>query len=527
MPRTMLGAKVHKMLGALRHERRALGALRAEHGLRRAVAERGQETLGLAGLPGTIAALEARLDEQTARLAAADAGAYGHLEAHQQWLEHLAERVAFHDAEALRHEAGRTEREWVAARTARTNDIAATTAWVEALPPSPTLVSVVMPCHGRTHLLREAIDSVFAQSHQNFELIVVDDCGGPETAELMASIQDPRVKSVRRDRDPGAAKARNAGLDVATGEYVAYLDDDNLIGRSWLRAVIWALESHPEADLVYGALVTDMDWRSDGLPWLMLEPWNRRLLPFHNPIDQNTMAHRTGLPEARFAEDNRSAGDWELTIRLTRDKDPVRVPVVAAAYRTKVDGRASDEGRTRLDWARLQQKFLRSHPLRVLGLRATDDLDHCWPLPVVQELERTGAETAWCRLDGVARTGDEDEFSDLDRAIDEFRPDVVIVPEGSVAARRLEQLQVPFVILAGPGDRPEEIPLPVGSFYVGSWSAAAPFGTPGQGEALRAELLRQLDRVRSRRSGFPDPGLVPRDAEPATTAAKPQQRSAG
>jgi hypothetical protein len=235
-----------------------------------------------------------------------------------------------------------------------------TAALVAALPPSDTFVSVVMPTRDRAELLPRAIASVRAQSHANFELIVVDDASVDETPAVIAAIDDPRVRSLRMAEATGGSGARNAGLRAARGELVAYLDDDNLMAPLWLRAVAWAFEREPCAALLYGALVLD-----DGeLPQVHQPRWNREHMDHGNLIDQNALAHRAGLAGAWFDEGRRYGADWELAHRLTRDCEPLRLPALAARYALD-GGRVSSEPAARRAFYELSRELRARRELRV------------------------------------------------------------------------------------------------------------------------------------------------------------------
>ena len=199
---------------------------------------------------------------------------------------------------------------------------------VAAQPAPDTLISVVMPTHNRASVLPRAIDSVLAQSHERLELIVVDDASSDETPDVIGGFADPRVRSLRMSAASGGSGARNAGLDAARGDVIAYLDDDNEMDPSWLRTVAWAFEHHPRAEVAYGALILD-----DGrLPRLYHPRWDPDDIDHGNPVDQNALAHRAGLPGAYYDERLRYGSDWDIAHRLTRERDPLRLPAVAARY---------------------------------------------------------------------------------------------------------------------------------------------------------------------------------------------------
>lgn len=89
------------------------------------------------------------------------------------------------------------------------------------------LVSVVIPTIDRPKLVLRAIDSVLRQTHRQIEVIVVVDGPDPETVSAVREINDPRLRLVVSPRRSTAAGARNAGADHATGEWIAFLDDDD------------------------------------------------------------------------------------------------------------------------------------------------------------------------------------------------------------------------------------------------------------------------------------------------------------
>ena len=89
------------------------------------------------------------------------------------------------------------------------------------------LVSVIIPTRDRPTLLLRAINSVLSQTHQEFEVIVVVDEPDKDTDSAVQSLHDPRVRLILNSYSLNAAGARNAGADHATGDWIAFLDDDD------------------------------------------------------------------------------------------------------------------------------------------------------------------------------------------------------------------------------------------------------------------------------------------------------------
>jgi Glycosyl transferase family 2 len=205
------------------------------------------------------------------------------------------------------------------------------------------LVSVVLPTYNRPERLRLAVESVLAQRYPRWELIVVDDGGQGDSRAIVEEAGDSRVRWMRVDHG-GACAARNAALASASGQIIAYLDDDNRMDPDWLYAVAWAFEQRPDADLLYGAFVVDDPLRIAGessgqLPRMFLHEWNRERLRQHNLADMGAIAHRSGLAEARFDEQLTQAGDWDLLLRLTAESDPLVLPAIACYYTTDAPDR--------------------------------------------------------------------------------------------------------------------------------------------------------------------------------------------
>lgn len=115
------------------------------------------------------------------------------------------------------------------------------------------IVSIIMPAFNAAQFIEEAIDSVLAQTCKDWELIVVDDGSTDETAAILARQHDPRI-SVIRQANAGASAARNAALDVASGEFVTFMDADDRLPAEALMHRVGYLQANPEVDIVNGGI---------------------------------------------------------------------------------------------------------------------------------------------------------------------------------------------------------------------------------------------------------------------------------
>jgi glycosyltransferase involved in cell wall biosynthesis len=111
-------------------------------------------------------------------------------------------------------------------------------------------VSVIIPAYNAMNFLPETMESLMAQTYSDFEAIVVNDGSTDHTAEWVSQLPDPRIKLVSQ-ANQGLAGARNTGIQTAQGDYLAFLDADDLWHPTKLEKQVKCLEQNPETGLVY------------------------------------------------------------------------------------------------------------------------------------------------------------------------------------------------------------------------------------------------------------------------------------
>jgi glycosyltransferase involved in cell wall biosynthesis len=123
------------------------------------------------------------------------------------------------------------------------------TAQFANIEPVPGLVSVIVPCYNCARFVREGVDSVLSQTGGQVEVIVVDDGSTDESAQILATYGD-RIR-VLTQKNAGVAAARNAGLRAARGEFIAFLDADDVWLPGKVAAQVGYLRRHADIGLVY------------------------------------------------------------------------------------------------------------------------------------------------------------------------------------------------------------------------------------------------------------------------------------
>lgn len=90
------------------------------------------------------------------------------------------------------------------------------------------MVSIIMPNYNSAKFIKDTINSVVAQTYQNWELIIVDDCSSDNSLEIICQYEDPRIHIIRNAVNSGAAVSRNNAIEAANGRWIAFLDSDDL-----------------------------------------------------------------------------------------------------------------------------------------------------------------------------------------------------------------------------------------------------------------------------------------------------------
>jgi hypothetical protein len=197
------------------------------------------------------------------------------------------------------------------------------------------VVSVIMPTFNRASLLADAIDSVLSQTYRNWELIIVDDGSTDDTRDVVAAYSDARIRCVRQE-NRGQAAARNVGLSLASGRYLAFLDSDNRWKPGKLAAQIDHLRANPTVGLVYAEneLIDEAGNVVGHAPALRRSGRVLEELIMGNFVTFNTVVVRAECIDGMtFDESMRGGEDYDLLLRLAAVASFAYQPDVLCQYR--------------------------------------------------------------------------------------------------------------------------------------------------------------------------------------------------
>jgi len=210
---------------------------------------------------------------------------------------------------------------------------------------TPPLVSVILPVYNGKAYIRGAIQSILCQTFKDFELIVIDDGSTDDSAAIIDSFSDLRIRSFRQ-ANQGLASTLNRGIALARGEYIARQDQDDLSGPKRLTLQIAFMESHPQCVLLGS--------------WAQIMEGDRLVKRFHrHPVDDVTLRYqllfnnpfvhssilmrRSTLLQAGGYTTNperQPPEDYELWSRLSRFGSIANIGALLLTYR-EVDGSMS------------------------------------------------------------------------------------------------------------------------------------------------------------------------------------------
>lgn len=197
-------------------------------------------------------------------------------------------------------------------------------------------VSVVMPVYNGEKYLRTAIDSILKQSFTDFELIIINDGSSDTSSKIIESYSDPRIVYISNPENTGLAKVRNKGLDVVRGEYIAWLDCDDISLPTRLEKQVNLLDANPHIGIC-GTWVKTIGGASEDIWRYPIDSgFLRARMLFDDPLATSSVMLRATCitqQKLRFSLDHPPAEDYEMWERISRSWDIANIPEVLTFYR--------------------------------------------------------------------------------------------------------------------------------------------------------------------------------------------------
>ncbi len=205
-------------------------------------------------------------------------------------------------------------------------------------------VSVIMPTYNRPRIIREAIQSVITQEFKDFELIIVNDGGDESVESTIKQFADSRIRYLRISHS-GLAGALNAGLRLAKGEYISYLDDDDIYYPNHLSTLL-GVASDRNKDFVYSKSRVVRGYRDDSEIFVPVrnastntKTYSKSTLSSNLGISVNNVLHKRELAWSvgLFNSDIPWSMDWDFWMRISDLEEPYFVDKWTSEYRKTLD----------------------------------------------------------------------------------------------------------------------------------------------------------------------------------------------
>ena len=183
-------------------------------------------------------------------------------------------------------------------------------------------VSVIMPAYNAEAYIKEAIDSILGQSFSDLELIVINDCSVDSTETVILGYSDCRILYLKNEKNMGVAATLNRGLEVASGEYIARMDSDDIALPERLTQQVQFLDEHPDYAICGSSLIVFGKNQHDRpFPYPVTDKEIRANMIFNSPFAHPSIMMRAEMLKqcGRYYDQNyEKAEDFELWYRLLR-----------------------------------------------------------------------------------------------------------------------------------------------------------------------------------------------------------------
>lgn len=214
---------------------------------------------------------------------------------------------------------------------------------------SGPLVTVITPTFNRADFLEIAVQSVLQQTCPDFEFIIVDDGSTDDTHQRLGKyLSDPRIQYYWQENQ-GQSVARNLALSKSSGNFICFLDSDNVWLTDKLEKSLAAFDHYKDVDIVYGDCIT-IDEHGNEISRKNMKRYSGRILPYmlrDNCVSMNTaMAKRRCFIEhGGLSGRRRVADDYDLWLRFSAYYKFLYLPEYLAYYRVMTKQISSDKDR--------------------------------------------------------------------------------------------------------------------------------------------------------------------------------------
>jgi len=200
------------------------------------------------------------------------------------------------------------------------------------------VVTVIVPTHNRRRLLEETVDSVLNQSFADWELYIIDDCSTDDTWAWLSANTEEKIHPLRMKTNVERSKARNIALAKAKGDFVLFLDDDDLLTVNALQVLVQSFESFTEAIACIGCFETFDENGKEETHQSVSKTYCTNIYKDYLFGTVAAAGHCLFKTDAfrrigGWNEESSFAEDHEMWLKITEDQDVILIPDITLKYR--------------------------------------------------------------------------------------------------------------------------------------------------------------------------------------------------
>lgn len=202
------------------------------------------------------------------------------------------------------------------------------------------MVSIITPAYNCAKFIEDTVACVIKQTYPNWEMLIVDDCSTDNTREVIEEIMrgEPRVKYLALEKNSGAAVARTRGMQEAEGEYIAFLDSDDIWLPEKLEKQIAFMQSNGYAFTCTSYEQVDENGKPLGTVRAAKEKMNYRQLLRSCPVGNSTVMYSVARLGKFTVPNIRKRNDYALWLTILKKEEYVRgLPEVLTQYRIRAN----------------------------------------------------------------------------------------------------------------------------------------------------------------------------------------------
>ena len=198
-------------------------------------------------------------------------------------------------------------------------------------------LSIILPVYNSEKYIQQSVQSILKQTYTDFELIIIDDGSTDSSLEIIHSFRDPRILVIKNERNKGIVFSRNAGLEIASGIFIAPFDSDDLAAPDKFKVQIDFLKCNPSYGMVgsWAKLIDGNNKLLSAKFKLIADPDTiPAILLFRNYFVQSSVViRRTALKDLRYSENYPIGEDYKLWTDISNSWKVWNIPQYLIFYR--------------------------------------------------------------------------------------------------------------------------------------------------------------------------------------------------